>query len=160
MIKQKTGVTHMDLPKRKSPRLPGFDYATPGEYFVTICTEHRVKILGRIVDGVMHLSPAGRICRDELANLPHPIPAAVIMPNHVHLILALRSPDESITKILGAWKSVTTRRINLMDGTPGRRIWQRSFYDHGIRTDDERLQTMRYIEENPQKWTLDRLYID
>ena len=36
---------------RKNPRLTDFDYSTPGYYFVTVCTKHRAKILGRIIAG-------------------------------------------------------------------------------------------------------------
>ena len=54
----------MDLPKRKSPRIPGYDYATPGEYFVTICTENRAKLLGEVQNGKMLLSPVGTICKE------------------------------------------------------------------------------------------------
>ena len=149
----------MDLPKRKSPRLPGYDYATPGEYFVTICTENRAKLLGEVQNGKMTLTPAGTICKEELEKIP--MTAYVIMPNHVHFVLAVQ-PDAEIdlSAILGAWKSITTRRINILSGTPGRHIWQRSFYDRTIRDDRERLQILQYIANNPLKWELDRLYID
>ncbi len=43
----------MDLPNRKHPRLKGYDYSTPGAYFVTICTHNKQCILSNIVgDGV------------------------------------------------------------------------------------------------------------
>ncbi len=42
----------MPLPKRKDTRLTGYDYSTPGAYFVTLCTKDREEILGRIVGGV------------------------------------------------------------------------------------------------------------
>ena len=38
-----------DLPQRKNTRLWGFDYNTPGAYFITICTQGKRKILSRIV---------------------------------------------------------------------------------------------------------------
>ena len=38
-----------DLPQRKNTRLWGFDYSTPGAYFITICTQGKRKILSRIV---------------------------------------------------------------------------------------------------------------
>ena len=39
------------LPKRKHTRLPGYDYSTPGAYFVTICTQNRKCILSEITVG-------------------------------------------------------------------------------------------------------------
>ncbi len=41
----------MELQKRKSPRLKGFDYGANEEYFVTICTDKHKKILSEIVVG-------------------------------------------------------------------------------------------------------------
>ena len=39
------------LPKRKHTRLPGYDYSTPGAYFVTVCTQNRKCILSEISVG-------------------------------------------------------------------------------------------------------------
>lgn len=41
----------MGLPKRKPNRLPGYDYGSPGAYFVTVCTRGRRGILSRISVG-------------------------------------------------------------------------------------------------------------
>ena len=35
----------MELPKRKANRLPTYDYAQNGAYFITICTQERQQIL-------------------------------------------------------------------------------------------------------------------
>ena len=37
-----------ESPRRKSTRLKGYDYSTPGAYFVTICTRDRMRILSEI----------------------------------------------------------------------------------------------------------------
>lgn len=39
------------LPKRKSNRLPQFDYGTVGAYFITICSRDKAKVFGRVVGG-------------------------------------------------------------------------------------------------------------
>jgi len=46
----------MELPKRKSTRLKGYDYSTPGAYFITICTKDRKELLSNIIVG------DGKIC--------------------------------------------------------------------------------------------------
>lgn len=79
---------------RRSIRLKGFDYRTPGLYVVTICTQHRVSLLGEIVDGAMHLSPAGVMVQTVWDELPWAYPgveidAFVVIPNHVHGIVFL-----------------------------------------------------------------------
>ena len=46
----------MDLPIRKRTRLKGYNYSTPGEYFVTICTSQKMHLFGEIKNAEMHLS--------------------------------------------------------------------------------------------------------
>ncbi len=84
-----------ELPKRHTIRMRGYDYAQQGAYYLTICTEHRRHWFGRILDGVMHLSPIGELaqrCWDAIPeHMPHvDIGEFVVMPNHVHGIVIIR----------------------------------------------------------------------
>ncbi len=79
---------------RRSIRLKGYDYSSPGAYFVTICVERREHRLGEIVDGVMRLNDAGRMVQAAWQALPGRFPNIrldefVIMPNHVHGIIVI-----------------------------------------------------------------------
>ena len=47
----------MDLPKRKSTRLRGYDYSSAGAYFLTICVKDRKQLLSKIIVG-QGLAPA------------------------------------------------------------------------------------------------------
>ena len=40
-----------------------------------------------------------------------------------------------------------------------KRVWQRSFYDHVIRDEDDYLRIAEYVLENPAKWMEDRYYV-
>ena len=51
--------------QRRSMRLQGYDYASPGAYFVTIVTYQRQQIFGESVNGVMNCSKFGEIVREE-----------------------------------------------------------------------------------------------
>lgn len=56
----------MSLPKRKPTRLQGYDYSTPGTYFITICTHNRKRLLSSIVGEGFHTLPQNiltEICR-------------------------------------------------------------------------------------------------
>ncbi len=80
--------------RRRSPRLPGYDYTQPGAYAVTICTHDRASLFGEIQDGEMHLNACGlavMACWQEVpAHLDHAeIDAFVVMPNHVHGIIII-----------------------------------------------------------------------
>ena len=79
---------------RRSIRLPTYDYTQPGIYFVTICTQHQVLLLGRIEDGEIVLSHEGNIVRKCLERIPFhfknsTLDTYTIMPNHVHAIIIL-----------------------------------------------------------------------
>ena len=98
----------------------------------------------------------------------------VIMPNHVHGIIRIVTGDTAIRrgdrpvaptigltpKSLGAliagFKSASTSRINILHNTPGTRIWQRNYYEHVIRHDDDLNKIREYITGNPGTWESDR----
>jgi hypothetical protein len=46
---------------RRSIRLRGYNYASPGAYFITICTHHRLPLFGDIVQDVMQSNAYGSI---------------------------------------------------------------------------------------------------
>ena len=46
-----------DFPKRKGLRLKKYDYKSYGAYFITICTEDKKHILGKVVGGDAHIAP-------------------------------------------------------------------------------------------------------
>ena len=58
----------------------------------------------------------------------------------------------SIGAIVGQFKSLATKRINRLRGTPGISVWQRDYYEHVIRDDDALDAIRRYIRYNPVLW--------
>jgi REP element-mobilizing transposase RayT len=60
---------------------------------------------------------------------------------------------------VGAFKTVSTDDINQLGGTPTRVLWQRDFYDHIIRNEDELNKIREYIRTNPLQWASDPDYI-
>jgi REP element-mobilizing transposase RayT len=85
-----------DQPKRhrRSVRLQDYDYSQSGAYFVTICTQERTCMFGKIVDGAMQLNDAGIIVDQCWLNIPNHFPqvdldAFIVMPNHVHGIIVI-----------------------------------------------------------------------
>jgi putative transposase len=83
-------------PLRQSLRLPGYDYASGGAYFVTICAEGRACRFGDVESEVMTANVAGLMVESWWNNLTIKFPAIaldafVVMPNHVHGILLLNA---------------------------------------------------------------------
>ena len=86
-------------PNRQSIRLPGYDYASAGWYFVTICCKDRTHLFGEIRDGEMVLNEAGKIAEEcwmqtESVRKNCRIHDFIIMPNHIHGIIEITSSAE------------------------------------------------------------------
>ena len=150
----------MDLPKRKSPRIAGYDYSKPNDYFVTICTNDKKCIFG--MPG--RLNRNGKIAEDCLKRIEKINPAItvdkyVIMPNHIHVVLIISENNDrstNIATVIGQYKMAVTKRIRAED--PGIIVWQRSFHDHVIRNQQGYEKIWLYIEDNPRKWEEDCFY--
>ncbi len=158
------------MENRKKLRLAGYDYSQPGAYFITVCTKERHCILGTIHVGAddhigphIKLSSIGKIVEKHTATIPG-VAEYCIMPNHVHFILhisatnILQAPmwssaptNTSVEKIVRTWKILISKEL-------GRSIFQRSYYDHIVRSDQEHVKIQKYILENPAKWCEDRYY--
>ena len=157
----------MDLPKCKATRLKGYDYSTPGMYFVTICTHNRQCILSEITVGEgFHalpqniLSPIGieieksiKFINDNYIDVT--IDKFVIMPNHIHLIVNLCNSgvhgNPPLQNVIGQLKSYTTNKF-------GNTLWQRSYHDHIIRTKEDYDKIWNYIDTNVIQWNNDCFY--
>lgn len=85
----------------ESARLSHWDYRSNGAYFLTICTHDRINRFGTIENGNMILSRIGviaEICWHDIPIHANGVELAdyVIMPNHIHGILILNSPVETL----------------------------------------------------------------
>ena len=224
-----------DRHHRRSLRLPGFDYAQPGAYFVTICTQNRVCLLGEIVDGQMRQNAAGEMVHSVWQEMPRFYPGVetdqfVVMPNHIHGIIVLTPainpvgagpcacpcpcacpspcacPDSgqpqgvaptcdgqlrggeqpqgagqarrpaptlgigqpqgvaralSLPEVVHRFKTLTTKRyadgVKRLGWPPfPKNLWQRNYYEHIIRDEDDLTRIREYIVNNPLQWALDR----
>lgn len=79
---------------RRSIRLKGYDYSRAGAYFLTICTQHKTCIFGKIADGQMRLNEAGEMVRRVWTEIPTHYPGVnlgefIVMPNHIHGVVIL-----------------------------------------------------------------------
>jgi putative transposase len=170
-----------DKHHRKSIRLKGYDYTQPGWYFITICTQNREWLLGEITGGEMVLNTFGGIVRDEWLNTEKirdnvELDAFVVMPNHFHGIIHIagaygetpllqnpqqqtfKSPSHSIGAIIRGFKSAVTKQINQMRNKSGLRVWQRNYWEHVVRNENDLNRIREYIRNNPLKWQDDQYF--
>ena len=143
---------------RRSIRLPGYDYSSQGYYFVTICVQGRRPLLGEVVDGVMRLNAYGRIVdaawRLVGENYDHvELDEFVIIPDHMHAIMQLNQHGgKPVGRLIGAFKTTSTKKINLLRRSPGLRFWQRNYYERVVRDMASLNEIREYMENNPRKY--------
>ena len=102
----------------------------------------------------------------------------IVMPNHLHGIIIIDqtaalgcgkphpyAPESTPTMnqrasigndglfgIIRTFKSSTTTAANRIYETPGRKLWQRNYYDRIVRNEQELSKLTVYIQENALKW--------
>ena len=181
---------------RQSNRLQGYDYSSPGYYFVTIVSHNRLPIFGGIISGEVQLNRNGKIVKDCWLEIPKHFQSVtldeyVIMPNHLHGIVKINenqnvwarhkvsslrrqaspysandqntkpigTPSHSLGAIIGSFKSVAAKRIHKAGLIKDQFIWQRNYYEHVIRDDEDYQRIVQYIQFNPINWEEDQEFI-
>jgi REP element-mobilizing transposase RayT len=104
----------------------------------------------------------------------------VIMPDHIHSIIWIKNLKidhcrgmachaheiqhkfvnrtfgkpikQSLSSIIGSYKSAVSREINKIRNTPGKTIWQRNFFENIIQNESELFATRKYIADNPKNY--------
>ncbi len=161
---------------RRSIRLQDYDYSEAGAYFITICTNQKQCLLGEIINGEMILSWHGRAasaCWKWLAYRYSYVELDmwVIMPNHLHGILVIGDPVEGgsvrslptqkpkpLGRLIGAFKTTSTKAVNEFYHSPGESFWQRNYYEHIIRNEADLTRIREYILANPSRWETDEYF--
>jgi REP element-mobilizing transposase RayT len=149
---------------RRSIRWHRWNYAGQGTYFITTCSRNREHLFGRIEDGSMILSQIGQMIENTWLNLPSRFPSVdldefQVMPNHFHGILALRGEDDvPLGNVMKVFKSLAFRaHYDFLKDTgtlqfTEARIWQRNYWDHVVRDEQDLQKCRNYILNNPANW--------
>jgi REP-associated tyrosine transposase len=126
-------------------------------------------LFGRVADGAVHLTEAGRIVHEEWLRTAERRPyvmldTQVVMPNHVHGLIIISehahnafpapacSQSHSLSSIVGGFKSASSRRLALLSKDYRSTTWQRSYYERVVRDVDELNRVREYIASNPARW--------
>ena len=166
--------------RRRSIRLQNYDYSKAGSYYITVCTRNRELLFGDVVRGQMKRNEIGQIVQNVWDSLPQfydgiELDAFIIMPNHLHGIIVIRSAVGAIhesplqqdalrvrdrrnmflSKIIGRLKMVSAKNINLFRKTSGLAVWQCNYYEHIIRYEASLDRIRQYIADNPAQWEFD-----
>ncbi|HAM38174.1 MAG: hypothetical protein A2474_07995 [Elusimicrobia bacterium RIFOXYC2_FULL_34_12] len=171
---------------KKNIRLKEYDYSTNGYYFVTICTNYRKKMFEpkisdkydynfskNVAAGLpIYDVVAGSPCQKESKKNTDIIEENIldtekrfsididfhcIMPDHVHLIIAMKnngedtSPLQKVTlgQIVAYFKYQTTRKVNETKNKIKQKLWQPNYFEHIIRNEKALGKIREYIKNNP-----------
>ncbi len=133
-------------------------YAPGGTFFLTLVTYERRPIL-MLGANVQRLRNAFAATRQEH---PFTMLGAVVLPDHMHLLIELPPRDADFSRRIAAAKarfsrSVSSAELGEAQPTPSRRrrqeraVWQRRFWEHTIRDDADLEAHVDYIHYNPVK---------
>ena len=193
------------LPRRRSVRLPLFDYAQPASYFVTVCVQDMKPLFGKVIGNNVDLSETGRIVDECWRSIPQRFTGVelgphVVMPDHLHGVviirpraterpaanaesgaaansdnaakesrraryivpLQLQNPVRefgapvagSVATIVATFKAGVSRQIGRrFHRSALRSLWQRGYYEHVIRDEQDFGKVCEYIRTNPIRRT-------
>ncbi len=178
-------INNSEIHCRRPIRLRQYDYSQTGAYFITVCTYNRNCLFGKIINGRIELNDAAKVvnqCWLEIPNhfLDIQVDEFVIMPNHLHgIIMKVGArfivPNDlgfdksnpyidnnpmmtslfTLGKIIRAFKARTSHIIRTTTNLSHFK-WQRNYYEHIIRNEDELNRIREYIINNPLQWEYDR----
>jgi putative transposase len=124
-----------------------------GTFFFTVNLADRSQTLL-----TSHIDVLERAFSDAKRILPFRIDAIVVLPEHLHCIWTLPPGDSDYSARWGVIKANFSRRLDSREKTPTSRatrrertIWQRRFWEHGIRDEADRAAHLDYIHYNPVK---------
>ncbi len=170
--------TFHDKFRVSSARADWHDY-NGGAYFVTICTQNREHFFGEIENGTMVLSEIGKYANQNISEIPKhnpyaEIPLWVVMPDHVHMIVIIKTFDDcrdvpwrvstdgknkcmqkiankqgKLSTVIGGFKQSVTRFARTKQPYFA---WQTRYFDRIIRDQDEINRIAAYIGNNVAKW--------
>jgi REP-associated tyrosine transposase len=173
------------LSNRRSIRLKKYDYSQCGYYFITICAQNREHLFGEIIsDRKMKLNNAGEMIQTIWNKIPEYYPniltdAFVVMPNHIHGIIntvgadsisARTDPEKraemdsaptlgAVVQMFKRYSTIEYIKMVKQHIVPAfsKRIWQRNYWEHIVRNENELNCIRDYIRSNPHKWETDKL---
>ena len=165
----------IDRKFKRRPRLKGFDYTGFYRYFITICTQNKNPVFHNEEIGKHYIG----LLAEKAIVFHFKVWAYCFMPDHVHFLAEEIVQDADLRKFVSSFKqsngyhfsksikadklSINARAEALGYGKmddPGEvaqgfspakksKLWQPSFYDHVLRKDEDLLETVKYIYNNP-----------
>ena len=129
--------------RSRSNRLINYDYSKDRPIHVTICTENKENFFDSEVGARIVINELFKTAKD----LGFRILCYCLMPDHLHVIVSPGETTLPLSKFLNIFKGRTTRVFKYKENL--KKIWQRSAFDHVIRTEENLKAVIEYIMNNP-----------
>ena len=126
-------------------------YIPGGTYFFTVVTHNRAPIFINEERG----EALRQAFRKVMALRPFHIDAMVVLPEHLHCIWRMPEADSDFSSRWREIKKAASRQISTVTNQRNERmVWQRRFWEHAIRDEDDWRRHVDYIHYNPVKHRL------
>ena len=128
--------------RKETIRLKGFDYSSERVYFVTLVVKNRRRVFLN-----KRLASTTIDCLIQLRRkMNFNLYCYCLMPDHLHALIGAGKSNKSLGDICGAFKSISTRiSWKWLDG----KLWQRQYFDHIVRNEEDFFNCVTYIKRNP-----------
>jgi putative transposase len=133
----------MAIIHKKRVRLKGFDYEGFFRYFVTICTYDKERFFEKDLLLVEWLTD---ILREKSSSFGFKVWAYCFMPDHLHLLIEGKDNDSDMRRFISSYKQSTGFSYKKKTGLP---LWQINYYEHVLRREEDTMNVVRYIFNNP-----------
>jgi len=130
------------MARKPPPRLRSFDYIGFHRYFLTICTFGRARIFVDAAPIHLVMADLSRTSEDER----FAVIAYCFMPDHLHLLVEGMHPAADARAFARIFKQRSAFRWKQQHGTM---LWQRSYFEHVLRDEEDTIGVARYLLENP-----------
>jgi putative transposase len=135
------------MPYKLSPRLRVFDYLGFYRYFLTICTSGRNRLVVDDEAAEIVLTQLSRTADDHGFD----VIAYCFMPDHVHLLVEGRHTAADFREFVRIFKQRSSYEWKRKRGTV---LWQRNYFEHVLRDEEDTVGVAKYILENPVRGNL------
>ncbi len=142
-------------------RYHGYDYSRGASLFITLSTEPRLALFGRVENAAVILSDFGGAVLEAMRAIPRLNPGVslfehVLMPDHLHMNLWLQADlDDPLQTLGSAMRRFKTFTTNLARKSLGLScLWQQGYHDRICASRRFIEAITRYIQYNPFKYEL------
>jgi putative transposase len=130
------------MPVKCAPRLRGFSYRGMHRYFLTICVEHR----DCVFTDMAPIEPVRTALQRTAIDFDIAVIAYCFMPDHLHVLVEGTSERANLREFVRVFKQRSSFQWKRRHGQT---LWQRSYFEHVLRGEEDTVAVARYLLSNP-----------